>query len=348
MLNHLIATIMICLGVANTTPISNYKENHVLTATKKKATIVNNYTITPEETTNNDATYVNQATGNTFYPNGEWYEQYYRYQANNSYINTITEEYNSRIFANTSNATIPLWQVKDQTETEYATRVAYFYKLTPYNYNINTEIQIKNSLQIFEIQGWDITGLQIKRTIYQSTENDWDQFIGRQISKNQTWTTKQQIEDINNGFYYTKEEEIITTINQTNINADITDDITINITPDNNNYIYIIYTPELIEQTVSEEKNIIANGYIVRYGTTPTKITGTNIIPDGTYEIVDIPGMMFEILGMPFAFVSQAFNLTLFPGTPYQINIANLFLSIIAIFVFVWLLLIFIKMKSGG
>ena len=63
-------------------------------------------------------------------------------------------------------------------------------------------------------------------------------------------------------------------------------------------------------------------------------------------EVVNIPGLMFEIIGMPFAFVSQAFNLTLFPGTPYQINIANLFLSIIAIFVFVWIVSLFIKNKG--
>ena len=46
-------------------------------------------------------------------------------------------------------------------------------------------------------------------------------------------------------------------------------------------------------------------------------------------EVVDIPGLMWQILGMPFSFVSQAFNLTIFPGTPYQINISNLLFTVI-------------------
>ena len=75
-------------------------------------------------------------------------------------------------------------------------------------------------------------------------------------------------------------------------------------------------------------------------------ISGTNIIPSGTYEVIDIPGLMWQILTMPFAFVSQAFNLTLFPGTPYQLNISNLFLSIIAVAVFIWLISFFLKMKG--
>lgn len=51
-------------------------------------------------------------------------------------------------------------------------------------------------------------------------------------------------------------------------------------------------------------------------------------------EYIDLPGLMFQILSMPFAFISQAFNLTLFPGTNYQINIANtlmVFLGVLAI-----------------
>lgn len=56
------------------------------------------------------------------------------------------------------------------------------------------------------------------------------------------------------------------------------------------------------------------------------------------YEIVDIPGLCFNILTMPFSFVSQAFNLTLFPGTPFQVNISSLFLAIIGILIFVFVI----------
>lgn len=46
-------------------------------------------------------------------------------------------------------------------------------------------------------------------------------------------------------------------------------------------------------------------------------------------EVVDIPGLMFTILGMPFAWISQAFNFTIFPGTPYAVNISHVFLTVI-------------------
>lgn len=55
-------------------------------------------------------------------------------------------------------------------------------------------------------------------------------------------------------------------------------------------------------------------------------------------EVVDIPGLMFTILGMPFSFISQAFNLTLFEGTPYVVNISDIFLGFIAVALLLWVL----------
>lgn len=48
-----------------------------------------------------------------------------------------------------------------------------------------------------------------------------------------------------------------------------------------------------------------------------------------TYEVLDIPGLLFQILGMPFAWISTAFNLTIFSGTPYAINISRLIMDIV-------------------
>ena len=53
------------------------------------------------------------------------------------------------------------------------------------------------------------------------------------------------------------------------------------------------------------------------------------------YEVIDIPDLMFTILSMPFSFVSQAFNLTIFGGTPYQINLSALFLGLIGAIIFI-------------
>ena len=47
---------------------------------------------------------------------------------------------------------------------------------------------------------------------------------------------------------------------------------------------------------------------------------------------------MFKILTMPFSFISQAFNLTLFPNTQYAFNISNFFLGLITISFMLWVL----------
>lgn len=56
------------------------------------------------------------------------------------------------------------------------------------------------------------------------------------------------------------------------------------------------------------------------------------------YEVVDIPGLMFTIISLPFSFISTAFNLTIFPNTPYAVNFANLFMVILAAFILMWLI----------
>ena len=67
-------------------------------------------------------------------------------------------------------------------------------------------------------------------------------------------------------------------------------------------------------------------------------------IPASTIEVVDVGGLMLQIISMPFSFISTAFNLTLFPGTPYQINIGNFILGILAILT----ILFIIKIFPGG
>lgn len=57
-------------------------------------------------------------------------------------------------------------------------------------------------------------------------------------------------------------------------------------------------------------------------------------IPDPTqprYEIVDVKSLMLQILTMPFTFITQAFNITLWPGTEYAFNFAHFIMALIAI-----------------
>lgn len=56
---------------------------------------------------------------------------------------------------------------------------------------------------------------------------------------------------------------------------------------------------------------------------------------------IDIRGLMLNILTMPFTFISQAFNVTMWEGTPYQINLSNLILSLIAIATILFIIKLF-------
>lgn len=54
------------------------------------------------------------------------------------------------------------------------------------------------------------------------------------------------------------------------------------------------------------------------------------VAPNTNMEVIDVGGLLFEILSMPFTFMSGFFNITLFPGTPYQFNISNIILGLLA------------------
>lgn len=60
------------------------------------------------------------------------------------------------------------------------------------------------------------------------------------------------------------------------------------------------------------------------------------------YEVIDINGTLLLILTMPFSFLSQAFNFTLFNGTPYAFNVSQLILgvlgTIIGIYIIIWII----------
>lgn len=67
------------------------------------------------------------------------------------------------------------------------------------------------------------------------------------------------------------------------------------------------------------------------------------VLPDNTYEVIDLAGLMFTILGMPFAWISTAFNFTIFAGTPYAVNIGEILLSLIAVMIGLIIIRIVIK-----
>lgn len=95
---------------------------------------------------------------------------------------------------------------------------------------------------------------------------------------------------------------------------------------DTGNYgLFIKWNMTFSESTIS----LYALDYTMQ--TTNVTLTSNLIANTISYEVIDIPGLMLYILSMPWTFISQAFNVTLFPNTPYQVNIANLFKGVLAI-----------------
>lgn len=120
----------------------------------------------------------------------------------------------------------------------------------------------------------------------------------------------------------------------------------ISINANNTEYKEFYYTRIQIGTCEKQSPNTQnVNGYYTRntYNFILSEITtDMELLPPSTTptttDVVDIPQLMFTILTLPFAFISQAFNLTLFPGTPYAINISNLIVCLIAVFLLIFVL----------
>lgn len=354
---------MLSMGMAyNVMPFGHTENTNEFTLKQpKKQNIVNNYTLTLGYTTRNSQTFQNQPVSEGV--TGKDAESNTNYAASSAYINVIASKYQT-ITARTINGTEKLyvqnWETWHRFDIlyQYVSRLVYVIQINPYNYNLDTETNVELYLNI---GSWtDSNGDQIIVTdkyfiknVYHTTNDDWSGYLNNQITAFKSAAITIDIENIDNGFYYTKTTELIeVTTNR------IEDHTSIPLTPDTTNYYVLEYIPcakanyyDFATDTTTDFGTNVstipveASSFLTNsYG--DITISGTNVIPDGTYEVVDIPGLMWEVVTMPFAFVSQAFNLTLFPGTPYQVNISNLFLSIIAIFVFVWLIQFFLKMKG--
>lgn len=81
---------------------------------------------------------------------------------------------------------------------------------------------------------------------------------------------------------------------------------------------------KLLPTTSQNTLNALSTVY-----TSSTIVYSWNIDINYNYEVIDIPGLLLEIIGMPFAWIGTAFNVTLFSGTPYAINVSRLFFEII-------------------
>lgn len=348
---NLMQTCVISMGVASATPILD---------NPKKQTIINNYNLTLQKTNSVTSNTNNVIVNNTgVLDTGTISDIKVNLTASSNYINVLGNEYTTKVYygslGNTYLFRNELFKNTIYKNTSYSsTSLSYVLKITPYNYNVDTEtqtvLQINMQDYSFDVDtDLNINSAYLRRTVYMTTQSNWDTYINKQLVTDTNRAIISDIEDVNNNYYYTKDVTDINIPDWSHYES-VTDDIPITIVPKIDNFIVINYVP-IVEAYINDDPDdpwdatnmYVTAGYL---STGNVHISGTNIIPDSTYEVIDIPGLMWEILTMPFAFVSQAFNLTLFPGTPYQVNISNLFLSIIAVIVFVWLISFFLKLKG--
>lgn len=232
-------------------------------------------------------------------------------------------------------------------ETTYSATVNY--NITPnhdiYNYIVSDNIRYRTSaLTITEITTYSgITNNEINYEISLLNNNsvvqtpiliDIHQFkTNNDLSSYINILTYAQI---NSPFkYYT---DIVNNYSMTNtqtLDNDEIDETYLLSTDIQLNNIWKTYIITYVEYDQTIFRSLTGNGdlFTIENG----EILGITTITGG-YEVIDIPSLMFTILTLPFSFITQAFNLTLFPNTPYSINIGNLFLSIVAIILLMWLL----------
>lgn len=138
-------------------------------------------------------------------------------------------------------------------------------------------------------------------------------------------------------------EELLTELDQTKI-------ITTNYNGDNqvsNFWNWIYYNQTITIQSITEDLwvymyavvyNITSSSQAKSIHIAPSEFTWQGQYLQENYEVVDIPNLMFTILTLPFAWYSTAFNLTIFPGTPYSLNFGNLVLTIVAAMILMYLI----------
>lgn len=360
-MHNLLATLLICLGMSNSgMPISNYQNSKLNLSpdkelTEKKAVQNINYSLNIEQTQFNE---VNGQIVNDF---GNLARQF-KGTNYNSAINVKAETYTDTELKYTDISTYTnyaiIGDVKQLVDNGYIqtgqqvgrpTAMLSMLQITPYAANVNTEIEINVKMNLdlyfpeFQLATTKFRGYYIET--YKTATRNLSSLFDRQLTQDSVNTIITTLNDPNNYQISKTETFIESEYQETLLEDDIeTIDLTLSIAPNTDNYYFYLIIP-VANGTYQGQPFNDPDGYLANYSSaTPIikpdgyTINGIQLIDDGTREIVDIPGLMFYVLTMPFTFISQAFNLTLFAGTQYQVNISNLFLAILAVLIFAWLI----------
>lgn len=313
MLANLITTILLALGVATGNVSSNvYKGGNAF-----NNEIELNNTKPIQNAINTDVTLRFESVQSYNINNNpnKFSRKYYMYEEGQT---TTSPVYNNEYF-NIYNSTY-MYPTDQSNQTHY--KLITIFKLTPYvNYTQET-ITIKQNIVITNTNGGSTYWIIYTDNFISNTD------ISDKIDMNLTIGTLQDLDTniVNNNS--------IKTYRETNTNNLDTNSPDLNLLNNENDYIinniidtetyYIVLITTVVQGYPITTANL---GYIEPNS---INIKGQGRITEINYEVVDIPNLMFTILTMPFSWYSTAFNLTVFPGTPYALNFGNLILTMVA------------------
>lgn len=174
-------------------------------------------------------------------------------------------------------------------------------------------------------------------------ENDGEYYIYKKLNQNdlidentyiETFLTTNNYRDdyssLDNIYDQTVNVNLINnTVDITNIENIGTYTLDINVGNINNSIYILSLCRQNFDTTDLEIDTMPLQNYANVYETTRYEIT-YRYETDEQGEIVDLPGLMFTVLGMPFAFMSQAFDLTIFPNTYYAVNVSHIFVALLS------------------
>lgn len=338
MINSIISTILLSINVLGMKiPSTILNENQI-----KRA---DNNTSEPEtieilswDTTNAikqyNSTEIYSETTESDYPKRKDCQQSFYVEKNNNYINIRDSSYgNARYRQELQGAS---WKFVTGQQSNTPTSMLNVTELTAYQGLAQTKISIDYCINVPYTYGQQKNVYKIKT--YASSNPNFANYI-----KVGNWNIydypRTTFNRIRNDFYYSMELKSETTKEYTTINGQTQDFINwkcyVNIEPGVTNY--LISYVEMLTTELTSPGTSSQDPQVWVWNPGLKTITGI-VLGNINYEYVNIPDIMFNVLTMPFAFISQAFNLTLFPGTPYAVNIGNLLLIIIGVAIMITLL----------
>lgn len=340
---------MILLRTLAITPILLSTGLNITTNTPKKASEINTTISLASDGTNEQ---------NVILPNGT-----YQYAVTNS-----TDERSLQ----TANSTIDYIVASSEYKTENTNNYTEFgtRTISGTNYNINPYqivfMKIQNTTDTVNSFNWIYTiqpreiwiggtrqNYQYKKQVYVSQNTTQLELFWQMLQLNiQTipgtstywsynpWLMRDRLlSNLQNKL----QDELLTRLIATN--APTPEESTTTISEYKNETNIVIFYTELISTISQKQNNYNVADTIFGDNTTLKLKTFTDVPQPTNYEVVNVPGLLFQILTMPFTFYSQAFNLTLFPGTPYQFSVTHILLFIVALLIFAYIIRLIMRYK---